>query len=223
MNVNVSQRLNKDYSSTTVTWSNNNPGDVQLGERIVQVRNGCIDCHGTNLAGKKVMDNPAMGKMYGSNITPAALKDWNDPEIARATRHGIGRDGKPLVLMPSHDYINLSENDLKAVIAYLRNLPAVEQSNVPIAMGPVAKILLVTGKAATLVPAEVINHQQPFTHKPAEAATVNVPPKFSGSGVSVTSSSKSVATLLSEDLKTVAVRVKVSSTLYTSLLVDTER
>jgi mono/diheme cytochrome c family protein len=172
LNLNISQRLAKDYNTTTVHWNHSEAGDLQIGERIVRVRNGCIDCHGNNLAGAKIMDNPAMGKMYGSNLTPASLKDWSDTEIARAIRHGIGRDGKPLVLMPSHDYINFSESDLKAVIAYLRSIPAVTQDNGPIALGPVAKVLLVTGKAATLVPAEIINHQQPFLNKPAEAPTI---------------------------------------------------
>jgi mono/diheme cytochrome c family protein len=141
LNLNISQRLAKDYNTTTVHWNHSEAGDLQIGERIVRVRNGCIDCHGNNLAGAKIMDNPAMGKMYGSNLTPASLKDWSDTEIARAIRHGIGRDGKPLVLMPSHDYINFSESDLKAVIAYLRSIPAVTQANGPIALGPVAKVL----------------------------------------------------------------------------------
>jgi mono/diheme cytochrome c family protein len=43
--------------------------DVELGKRIYEVRSGCKDCHGENLAGAKIMDNPALGTFYGANIS----------------------------------------------------------------------------------------------------------------------------------------------------------
>lgn len=145
--------------------------DLALGERIVTVRNGCVDCHGKDLSGAVVMDNPAMGQIAGPNLTPAALNDWSDADLARAIRHGIGRDQRPLVLMPSHDYLPLSEGDLAAIIAYLRSLPPVENQTPPVKLGPVAKALLAFDKAPSLLPAQIIDHQTPFASKPAEAAT----------------------------------------------------
>jgi len=146
--------------------------DLALGERIVRVRNGCIDCHGSNLAGAKIMDNGAMGKIYGSNITPAALSNWSDEQVARAIRHGVGLDNKPLVLMPSHDFLPLSQGDLAAIIAYLRSVPAVDSASEPIKLGPVSKALLTFEKAPSLLAAQVIDHQAPFASKPPEAVSV---------------------------------------------------
>lgn len=146
--------------------------DVKLGERIVKVRNGCIDCHGENLGGKTVMENGAMGKIYANNLTPAALKDWTDQELAQAIRHGVGKDQHALILMPSHDYIRLSKDDLAATIAYLRSVPEVAQPNQNSELGPVAKALLAFEQAPSLLSAQIIDHQTPFHNKPAEAVSV---------------------------------------------------
>ncbi|PIQ28989.1 cytochrome C [bacterium (Candidatus Blackallbacteria) CG17_big_fil_post_rev_8_21_14_2_50_48_46] len=169
ISLNTQGRLSKAYPIEPIAFSKQAQIDLALGERIVQVRNGCVDCHGADLAGKAVMDNPAMGRIYASNITPAALKDWSDGEIARAIHHGIGKQNQALVLMPSHDYQYLSESDLASVVAYLRSIKAVEKANQAQKLGPVASMLLATGKAP-LLPAEVINHQAPFHKKPIEAA-----------------------------------------------------
>ena len=50
-------------------------------------------------------------------------------EIIRATREGRGRDGKTLgPPMPFDLYRRLSDNDVKAMVAYLRTVPAVRQA-----------------------------------------------------------------------------------------------
>ncbi|MGV3524643.1 MAG: c-type cytochrome [Candidatus Sericytochromatia bacterium] len=145
--------------------------DVELGKRIVTVRNGCTDCHGAQLQGAVVMDNPAMGFIYAPNLTPAHLGDWSDDEIGRAIRHGIGKQGQALILMPSHDYLPLSKSDLAAMIAYLRDLPATEQPNPSSRLGPVAHALVAFEKAPSLIPAQIIDHNQGFATKPLEAPT----------------------------------------------------
>lgn len=42
---------------------------IELGRRIVNVRNGCVDCHGANLGGKKVVENAFVGALHAPNIT----------------------------------------------------------------------------------------------------------------------------------------------------------
>ena len=49
------------------------PASLALGERIVRVRSGCAHCHGQDLAGKVIIDDPAIGKVFSSNLTPFAL------------------------------------------------------------------------------------------------------------------------------------------------------
>ncbi|MGE3726633.1 MAG: c-type cytochrome [Candidatus Sericytochromatia bacterium] len=171
VSLNVGSRMSKTYQVPPVQFAADVKAEVAVGERIVQIRNGCVDCHGPDLAGKAVMDNGAMGRVYANNITPGALKDWSDGEIARAIRHGIGKKNQPLVLMPSHDYQYLSASDLASVVAYLRTVKAVAKENQSQKLGPIASMLLVTNKAP-LLPAEKIEHAAPFHVKPAETISV---------------------------------------------------
>lgn len=145
--------------------------DLALGERIVKVRNGCTDCHGADLAGAKVMDNGAMGTIYGPNITPHATQNWSNQDFVNAIRHGIGKDKTALVLMPSHEYHALSKKDLGAVIAYLKTLPSKNNTTPEISLGPIAQALLAFEKAPSLLPAQLIDHQAPFPDKPQEASS----------------------------------------------------
>lgn len=118
------------------------------GKHIAETR-GCIDCHGKDLAGAKVIDDPAMGKLYGPNVTKGKggrIADYGDDDWVRAIRHGVGRKGRALLLMPSAEYAHFSDEDLGAVIAYVKTVPAVDRDSVPVSPGPVARALLVAGK-----------------------------------------------------------------------------
>lgn len=147
-------------------------GDIELGRRIVQVRNGCTDCHGKDLAGAVIMDNPAMGQIAGANITPFRTAAWSDAQWVKAVRYGLNQDNQALVLMPSHEYFALSQADLGAVIAYLKSLPAIDKPSPEVKLGPVAKALLAFERAPTLLSAQTLNFDAPFSDKPQEAATV---------------------------------------------------
>jgi mono/diheme cytochrome c family protein len=63
------------------------------------------------------------------NITPdreTGIGSWSDAEIIRAIREGKGRDGRTLgPPMPYGLYRGLSDSDVKAMVAYLRTLPAI--------------------------------------------------------------------------------------------------
>lgn len=66
------------------------------------------------------------------NITPdkeTGLGDVSDDAIARAVREGIGHDGRTLFpVMPYRNYRHMSDEDLAAVIAYIRTLRPVRRS-----------------------------------------------------------------------------------------------
>jgi mono/diheme cytochrome c family protein len=97
----------------------------------------CMDCHTerkpgepTKLgAGGKPFFGP-WGISVSANLTPdksTGLGDWTDAEIERAIRSGIARDGRKLSPpMPFAAYEHLSADDMAALVAYLRSLPAVE-------------------------------------------------------------------------------------------------
>lgn len=95
----------------------------------------CTDCHtpvdpdtgapemDKFLAGGQPYEGP-WGTVYGGNITPdqeTGIGDWTDAEIERVLREGIRPDGRVVVLMPVEDYEFLTDEDVAAVIWYLRN------------------------------------------------------------------------------------------------------
>lgn len=146
--------------------------DIKRGERLAKVRMACVECHGDDLGGKMYIQDPALGKLYGSNLTPAALASWSDDEIGRAIRHGVARDGRPLLLMPSQDYQHLTRKDLIDLVGYLRSVPAVPKPTVPSSLGPVMTALVALGKVPTMTPVVVVDHKRPFHEPVAEKPDV---------------------------------------------------
>jgi len=69
-----------------------------------------------------------IGTIYSKNITPddeTGIGKLADSVIARSLRYGVARDGRALFdFMPFH---NLSDEDLTAVISYLRSQPPVHK------------------------------------------------------------------------------------------------
>lgn len=120
----------------------------------------CVDCHSVRDwskyggppmepigAGRPCMtrDTPTAGVNVGQeffpgvmcirNITPDAetgIGAWTDGEIIRAIREGIGRDGRGLFpIMPYFIYKDLADEDVEAVVAYLRTLPPARSHEPP--------------------------------------------------------------------------------------------
>ena len=101
---------------------------------------GCAACHGGDGGGGLKMSAASFGAIWSSNISSdpeLGIGGWQDMEIARAIRAGVGQDGRPLHwrAMPWDHYSNLDEEDVRAIILYLRLLPPVEQ-RVPTPLPP---------------------------------------------------------------------------------------
>ncbi|MGC4070973.1 MAG: cytochrome c [Nibricoccus sp.] len=140
---------------------------IARGKHIVTTRS-CADCHGADFGGAKVVDDPAAGKLYGPNITRGRgglASDFNDLDYVRAIRHGLARDGRALLMMPSAEYTTFSDEDLGAIIAYLKTLPAVDRERGPLQPGPAIRALMVAGQVQ--LAAEEIDHN---AHRPASVA-----------------------------------------------------
>jgi hypothetical protein len=67
------------------------------------------------------------GVFYSKNISSdkeTGIGNLSDGQIARALRYGVKSDGT--VLIPAMEYQNLSDEDLVAIISYLRSTPPVK-------------------------------------------------------------------------------------------------
>jgi len=112
---------------------------VDRGRYLVEVIGACGNCHspkdatgevaGKHMAGGFRIRDDAFGVAITSNITPdrrTGIGAWTDVEIIRAIREGRGRDGRTLgPPMPYELYRDLSDAEVKAMVAYLRTLPAI--------------------------------------------------------------------------------------------------
>jgi mono/diheme cytochrome c family protein len=131
---------------------------VARGKHLAETR-GCNDCHGKDFGGNKVIEDGAMGRLHGSNLTRGKggrVGTFKDEDWVRAIRHGVGPDQGGLFIMPSEEYQHISDEDLGALIAYLKTVPAVDRERPATELGPVSRVLLATGKMK--LPAEVIDH-----------------------------------------------------------------
>jgi len=116
------------------------PGDaVARGKYIVTLAN-CITCHSPTqkgqlleprfLAGGVAFTTP-FGNFVSPNITPDAetgIGRHSDADLVRLFREGMQKNGKQVFanFMPWYVYRNMTDEDLAAVIAYLRSLPPVK-------------------------------------------------------------------------------------------------
>lgn len=133
------------------------------GEHLVNV--SCKSCHGADLSGKPMLDEPPIGRLYAANITGLA-GTRSDADLVRAIRHGVGVNGRPLMVMPAESFIHFSEEDLGAVIAYLKTVPRAGDDLPAPQLAPVGRILLGAGMFGDPFPAEYVDHNLPFPEMP---------------------------------------------------------
>jgi mono/diheme cytochrome c family protein len=103
------------------------------GQYIFAVAGGCA-CHTvpkeTPHAGGRAFPIP-LGTVYSTNITQdkeTGLGAWTDQQIIDAIVKGIRRDGsRSLPVMPYEKYSGMAQEDLNALVAYLRTLKPVKK------------------------------------------------------------------------------------------------
>jgi mono/diheme cytochrome c family protein len=171
----TSMRMSKTYTIKEEKLTiPSDPMTIERGRHFATAVGKCTDCHGEDLGGKMLIDDAVIGKLAAANLTrgkggrPA---DYSDADWVRAIRHGVRRDGTPLIFMPSHEYWHLSDDDLAAVISYLKSAKPVDRIQPETSIGPLPRVLAVFGQM-DLFPAEKIDHNAPRPPAPAPGPTV---------------------------------------------------
>jgi mono/diheme cytochrome c family protein len=110
---------------------------IERGAYVARAGN-CMACHtvpgGPAYAGGRFISTP-FGRVVAGNLTPDAqtgLGLWSPEAFRRALHEGRSRDGR--LLVPAFPYTHttlLSDADVDALYAHLRNLPAVSQAQPP--------------------------------------------------------------------------------------------
>ena len=149
---------------------------IARGEHIATI-SMCRDCHTDNMSGQ--FDSvPGLITLAIPNLTPGAGGVGvanTDEDWVRAIRHGVGHDGRGLVLMPVRVFYYLSDEDLAALVAYLKSLPPIDNQIPATDLGPMGRVMLALGQ----LPAEisipdvtVIDHNSPHPATPQPGVTI---------------------------------------------------
>lgn len=166
-------RLDETYAiALSPVEARSDSGAVARGAHLAVIR-GCADCHGDGLGGQPFIEDPAIGRLYASNLTSGVGgvgATYTDEDWDRAVRHGVGPDGRGLLFMPSQEFHGVSDDDLADLIAYIRSVPPVDNVLPANAVGPVGRVLYLTGNFP-LVPAELIDHERPRAPTPPAGPT----------------------------------------------------
>jgi mono/diheme cytochrome c family protein len=123
-------------SSVGAAWAAG-PADVARGKYIFGAAAGC-GCHtepkGQPNAGGKKFEGP-FGTVYSTNITPdrqTGIGAWTDEQIITAIRLGRRPTGERLLpVHPFTSFNGMAEEDLQALVAFLRTVPPVHRANTP--------------------------------------------------------------------------------------------
>lgn len=173
LNIMSRQRLNRVYDVVVpdIPVAEDEPEVLARGQHLVTVVSDCTGCHASDLAGTLFFEEPSIGRVVSRNITPAAIGSYQNADYVRAIRYGLEPDGTPLLVMPSHHFQYFSDEDLGAVIAYLKSVPPVERELPEHRTTPLAHVLIALNQLQA-IPAERIDHTVTHRSAPAEAATV---------------------------------------------------
>jgi cytochrome c553 len=132
---------------------------AKAGEYLATIA-ACAECHALTKKGARkpsdpqymagsegALSGPSFGQVWASNLTPdkeTGLGRYPADKIKHALRDGTRLDGKrmapPMATMLPH-YSGLAEDDMDALVAYLRALPPVHHQVPPRALTPAAKAL----------------------------------------------------------------------------------
>lgn len=123
------------------------PERLQRGKYLAEFA-GCLDCHSdrdwSQYSGPLKADGLGAGgfcwteadglpgSVCASNITPdpkTGLGSWTDGELMRAIREGVRKDGQAIFsLMPFPHFRDMSDEDTRSLVAYLRTLTPIERA-----------------------------------------------------------------------------------------------
>lgn len=129
------------------------PDVVAQGGHLATSIAMCAHCHGADFGGSVFADVGPLFRLAAPNLTRGrggvgatmTTADW-----VRAIRHGVDRRGASLLVMPSHYFATLREDDLSALISYLNQLPPVDREVPKSELRYLGRALLALGQLSVL-------------------------------------------------------------------------
>jgi len=148
---------------------------IARGEHLVKAVAHCGYCHGTNFSGDYIINNHGKeGIVVAPNLTSGQGgigASFTDEDWVRALYHGVNDERRSVIMMPSLFFNVMSENDITAVIAYMKTVPPVDNVLPETKPGPMVYLLIGAGPFTEGMSALHIDHDAPFPPAPTEGET----------------------------------------------------
>jgi hypothetical protein len=152
------------------------PEKIERGKYLANNVMVCMDCHserdwtkyagpvikGTEgKGGEKFEEEGIPGVLYVRNITPAkktGIGNWTDGELMRAITNGVNKDGEALFpMMPYQNYNKITQEDLEAVVSYVRSLKPIENEVPPTEINFPLSLIMKTIPIHTYTPSKPVD------------------------------------------------------------------
>lgn len=167
-------RLNKvyDFPPSNIVIPTD-AASIEYGKHRAEIL--CAGCHGADLSGiENWFSAGPLGTIDSANLTSGEggieQEFTSDEDYVLAIRHGVDPDGKPIFMPAVISGAHLSDEDLGAIIAYVKSVPPVDHVTNGQHFTPLAKIMLAAGMLGEL-PVESVSHEN---HVTAPAPGVSV-------------------------------------------------
>jgi mono/diheme cytochrome c family protein len=154
--------LNKHYEvSDAVPSIPRDSASIERGRHIARAITLCVDCHGSDLGGQVLGDDMPFARLVAPNLTSGRgglAGSRTAEDMVRAVRHGVSVSGRALAIMPSQAYWHLGDEDVAALVAWVRSVAPVDRELPPTDFGLVGRALVVSGKLDAMFEAKAISH-----------------------------------------------------------------
>jgi mono/diheme cytochrome c family protein len=153
--------MNKGASRFEQTWEpqvdmvsiSSDSASLALGKFIAE-SHGCQNCHGGDFSGDVMIDAPPF-LVAPTNLTSGTGgigTTYTDEDWVRAIRHGVNPAGRGLMVMPSEAYYYLNDEEMAALVAYLKTLNPVDHELPATEMRPLGKLIMGLDPAMATAP-----------------------------------------------------------------------
>ena len=102
---------------------------IARGRHLAEAVTLCTECHQNGLRGRNLGLPPLIATIVAPNLTPGqggVGAEYTSADWDRAIRHGVARDGRKLVMMPSESYSQMTDRDFADLVAFLSTLTPVD-------------------------------------------------------------------------------------------------
>lgn len=147
---------------------------IERGRHLAVVIFQCSACHGENLGGQVMFEDPLTGRLAGTNLTSGEGgigREYTDEDWVRAIRHGVLPNGRAGIAMVSNIFYHLSDADVGAIVAYLKSVPPVDNVLPPTRLGPLGRLYVLLSET-DVMPAAGLDHTAPRPPDPIPGVTV---------------------------------------------------